>query len=83
MITEKPNMNALEKATTLLGGASALARAIGVSESSPAMWKQRGRVPAEHCPLIEKVTSGAVVCEELRPDVAWDVLRRKPKKATA
>ena len=35
-------------------------------------------VPAEHCPAIERATaaSGSVVrCEELRPDVAWGVLR--------
>lgn len=39
-------------------------------------WKNGGRqVPAERCPQIERATGGAVRCEELRPDVAWDVLR--------
>lgn len=78
-------MTPLEKAIDVLGTASALARAIGVADSSPGMWKQRGRVPAEHCPSIEKATNGLVACEELRPDVAWDVLRkkRKPKKVPA
>lgn len=36
------------------------------------------RFPAEHCPTVERATRerGDVVrCEELRPDVAWDVLR--------
>ncbi|MDB5963863.1 MAG: putative antitoxin of bacterial toxin-antitoxin system, YdaS/YdaT, partial [Polaromonas sp.] len=28
-----------------------------------------------HCPSCERLTNGAVTCEELRPDVAWDVLR--------
>lgn len=73
-------MTPLEKAIDVLGTASALARAIGVAESLPAMWKQRGRIPAEHCPSIEKATNGAVACEELRPDVAWNVLRKKRKQ---
>jgi DNA-binding transcriptional regulator YdaS (Cro superfamily) len=33
------------------------------------------RVPAEHCPRIERITGGAVRCEDLRPDVEWSVLR--------
>lgn len=36
------------------------------------------RFPAEHCPTIERATreKGQVVtCEQLRPDVAWEVLR--------
>ncbi len=39
-------------------------------------------VPAERCPEIERATGGAVTCEELRPDIAWDVLR-KPEPAKA
>jgi DNA-binding transcriptional regulator YdaS (Cro superfamily) len=35
----------------------------------------RRQVPAERCPLIERATAGVVRCEDLRPDVAWDVLR--------
>lgn len=31
--------------------------------------------PAEYCPDIERVTGGAVRCEDLRPDVDWSVLR--------
>jgi len=68
-------MTPLEKAMQTLGGASALASAIGVSNSAPSMWKVRGNVPAEHCPAIEQATGGAVRCEDLRPDVAWGVLR--------
>jgi DNA-binding transcriptional regulator YdaS (Cro superfamily) len=40
------------------------------------MWKARGKVPADHCPEIERLTKRAVTCEELRPDVNWGVLRR-------
>lgn len=39
------------------------------------------RVPAERCPDIEKVTHGAVRCEDLRPDVDWAVLRNTKRKA--
>ena len=39
------------------------------------MWQKRGRVPAEHCPAIERATGGKVRCEDLRPDVDWSVLR--------
>lgn len=51
------------------------------------MWKARGRVPAEHCPAIERETRRVskdkadpalvVTCEQLRPDVAWGVLREQ------
>ncbi|MGJ7557453.1 transcriptional regulator [Variovorax sp. RB3P1] len=36
---------------------------------------KRRQVPAERCPLIERATKRAVLCEDLRPDVAWEVLR--------
>ena len=68
---------ALERATEEVGGFIALASAIGVAASSPSMWKARGNVPAEYCPLIERATKGKVRCEHLRPDVAWDVLREQ------
>ncbi len=56
--------------TTLLG------RILGVSSSLISQWANGIRaVPAERCPEIEKATSGAVTCEELRPDVDWAYLR--------
>jgi DNA-binding transcriptional regulator YdaS (Cro superfamily) len=76
-------MNALEQAIQAVGGVTALASHVGVAPSAPSMWKQRGRVPAEHCPLIERATGGAVRCEDLRPDVAWDVLRMQADQACA
>jgi len=71
-------MNALERAIDSAGGIKALANAIGVSPSAPSMWKQRQKVPAEHCMLIERETG--VTCEELRPDLAWVVLRRPNRR---
>lgn len=38
----------------------------------------RNRVPAEYCPVIERETRAlgdTVTCEDLRDDVAWEVLR--------
>ena len=72
-------MEALEKAIAAAGGVGLLAGKINVSPSAPSMWKARKRVPAEYCPAIERETG--VRCEELRPDVAWDVLRMQSSAA--
>jgi DNA-binding transcriptional regulator YdaS (Cro superfamily) len=70
-------MEHLDRAVEIAGSQDALARRIGVRQSLISMWKHRGRVPAEYCPDIERATSGAVRCEDLRPDVAWAVLREQ------
>ena len=74
-------MTPLERAIESAGGATALAGVLGISANAPVMWKTRGNVPAEYCPAIEKATG--VSCEELRPDVAWSVLRRKKRAKAA
>lgn len=68
-------MDALRKSIEVLGGQSALAESIGVVPQVVNNWVRRGNVPAEHCPGIEKATSGEVRCEDLRPDVDWQYLR--------
>ena len=66
----------IDRAAALLGSQSALAAALGVSKTAVSQWKEAGRrVPAEHCPKIERLTGGAMRCEELRPDMDWNVLR--------
>ncbi|QAZ38449.1 Cro/Cl family transcriptional regulator [Methylibium sp. Pch-M] len=70
-------MDALSRAVEIAKGQAALASAIGVKQQHVWNWLSRGRVPAEHCPAIERATAGAVRCEELRPDVAWGVLREQ------
>ena len=70
-------MKALERAVNICGSQGALAAKLNVRQSHVAMWKKRGNVPAEYCPGIERATDGAVRCEELRPDVAWGVLREQ------
>jgi DNA-binding transcriptional regulator YdaS (Cro superfamily) len=48
-----------------------------VSKASISRWKKE-RVPAEACPDIEAITG--VKCEELRPDISWEVLRTHDEK---
>lgn len=70
---------ALKRAIKLFPSANKFAEAIGVSWATPAMWQTRKGVPAEHCLLIERETRALgkpVVCEELRTDLPWDVLRQ-------
>jgi len=67
------------KAIEIAGGVTKFAKAMtpsGLSRMTVYLWKKPGgRVPAEYCPDIERLTG--VKCEELRPDVAWWVLRGK------
>lgn len=66
---------ALRQAIAHCGGQSALASAIGLSQSHVWNWLNRRSIPAEHCPAIERATNRAVRCEALRPDVDWAYLR--------
>ena len=71
---------ALRGAAEVLGGQAALASACGYADRRH-VWpwfKTDRRVPAEHCPAIERATGGAVRCEDLRPDISWGVLRANP-----
>jgi DNA-binding transcriptional regulator YdaS (Cro superfamily) len=69
----------IDTAAEVMGSQAALAAALGVTRAAVSQWKDPERkVPAEHCPVIERETRArgvAVTCEQLRPDVAWDVLR--------
>lgn len=58
------------------GAQARLAKELSIPAPLLSQWKTgERRVPAERCPLIERATGGRVRCEDLRPDVAWDVLR--------
>lgn len=78
--TITPEKAALRRAADVLGGQAALAAACGFPDRRH-VWpwfNTPRRVPAEHCPAIERATrerGAPVLCEEIRPDVAWDVLR--------
>lgn len=72
-------MNAIQKAIELAGGISALASQLGISPPTVHQWASGKRpIPALRCPQIEQITKRVVTCEDLRPDVRWDVLRAKP-----
>lgn len=64
------------EAARIVGSRVALARLLGVTKGAVWQWEhQKSRVPAKHCPTIERATAGAVRCEDLRPDVDWAYLR--------
>lgn len=46
-------------------GLTVMARQLGVSVQRLSNWVERG-VPVEHCPLIERITAGAVCRWDLR-----------------
>ena len=67
---------ALEQAIKLAGGVTKLSRDLNLSGHAVIYQWGKTRVPAEQCPNIERLTG--VRCEDLRPDVAWSVLRVRP-----
>lgn len=76
-------MSPLQQAINIAGSQVALAKAIGCVPQVINNWLRRGRVPADRCIDIERVTNGKVTCEQLRPDLAarWAYLRGTEKKA--
>lgn len=71
-------MDSIRKTVDLLGGVKSAAAHLDVSHQLVYFWLQgERRFPADKCPLVEKLTGGAVRCEDLRPDVAWGVLREQ------
>lgn len=79
MITQE---RALLRAIRLAGSMQAMAVALGITRGAVFQWKLPGRkVPANHCPAIEKLTGGEIRCEMLRPDVDWAYLRGTPEVA--
>ena len=66
----------LNKAIAIVGSMQLLADLLGITKGAVSQWKQDERkIPAEHCPQIERATDRAVMCEQLRPDVDWAYLR--------
>jgi DNA-binding transcriptional regulator YdaS (Cro superfamily) len=73
---------AIKRAIDVTGSGAALANAVGRSPQFVSQLLRGDRsVPAELCPEIERATNGAVRCEDLRPDVHWDVLRMQAARA--
>jgi DNA-binding transcriptional regulator YdaS (Cro superfamily) len=81
-------MNHVERAIKAFGSQAAMASALGLAQPTVSEWLRGARrVPAERCPEIERETKRiagergdptlVVTCEELRPDMAWSVLREQ------
>lgn len=62
--------SSLQRAVSQFQTQAAFAAAVGVKSPSVSEWMRRG-VPLERCREVEAATSGAVRCEDLRPDVDW------------
>lgn len=78
---------ALERAIAICDGITNFARLLGLKSHMTAhQWRwtrrnPRAQVPAEYCPDIERITrerGSPVLCEHLRPDVDWPVVRSNP-----
>ncbi len=69
----------LQRAIELCHGQTALASGLGLRQSHISNWLTRGKVSAEYCPAIERLTERKVTCEQLRPDVDWAYLREAVK----
>lgn len=68
----------------MFGSLSAMARALNLSGYQVIQeWRRQGRVPAEHCPVVERLTEGAVTCEELNDKVDWAFVRAGGAKTAA
>jgi DNA-binding transcriptional regulator YdaS (Cro superfamily) len=75
------------KTVGVFGSQIGFARALGVTPGLVAQWRRRG-VPTERCLEIEAITREVaaerhdptliVTCEDLRPDLAWKVVRENP-----
>jgi DNA-binding transcriptional regulator YdaS (Cro superfamily) len=84
---EQSQSAALAKACDVAGSQSALAVLIGgkVKQAHVFYWLETGRIPAQHCPTIERETrriaaekgdqSLVVTCEQLCDQADWSVLR--------
>jgi DNA-binding transcriptional regulator YdaS (Cro superfamily) len=68
-----PPPDALRRAADLLGGQSAVAAACGYNDRRHVWpWFSASRpIPGDKCAHIERATKGAVLVEELRPDLRW------------
>lgn len=74
---------AIDTAIAHFGSLSEMARQLGLSGYTVIQqWKLAGRVPAEHCPKIERLLNGKVRCEALNNRVDWTYLRENSNPST-
>lgn len=92
---EKSQSEALLKACKVVGGQSALAALLGgkVKQAHVFYWLETGRIPAQHCPSIERETRRladergdaelVVTCEQLNDQTDWAFFRRENVESSA
>jgi DNA-binding transcriptional regulator YdaS (Cro superfamily) len=79
----------VRRAASAVGGVAALARALNLAPPTVSQWISGDRpIPTDRCIEVEKITKGAVTCEEMRPDLAahWAYIRgtaKRPLEAAA
>jgi len=61
-------MNKTKEIIEKLGGPKRVAELLDLEYMAVWQWTKRG-IPLRHCPTIEKMTHGAITCEDMRPDV--------------
>ena len=67
--TSHPQQEALQRAISIIGSATALADLLGITKGAISQWKDKGRsIPFEYGAAIETATSGAVTRRNLFPD---------------
>ena len=77
-------MNALKIAVSVVGSQRELARRLNVTASAVSQCLSgRCKIPVAWCPQIEQITGRRVLCEQLRPDIQWGVLRAPMPEPTA
>ena len=65
-------MSPIQVACKACGGGTALAAEIKKSPQFVSQMVQGDRpIPTDICPAIERGSSGATSCEDLRPDITW------------
>ncbi len=70
------NLESVQKAIDLLGGATQLSLKINVSYQTVVSWKHGRRFPnVVNCQKIEKATDGKVKAKDILPDYPWDELK--------
>ena len=77
-------MSAISKAIDCLGSQEQLAKAVGLTQSAISSYVTSSKRPsAEVAIRIEAATHGAVLAEDVRPDVPWHVIRGRPDQRGA
>lgn len=73
---------AFEAVCKYFGSQRKLAAVLGVTPAAIGhVANGRRPIPAEWCPIIEEATRGLYLCEFLRPDMKWSVVRRSTPDA--